>query len=207
MRQDSKKKGRVMRNSNVIWCYNANVERQYNIFGDNIEEVEDSDLDEYTDYEEIQEVTTPQPATQTNPQAIAEKERGKGQDGLNYFAPTINLQALLKENWFSSLRSNAIYNEPWTDGFIKELMASEWKDCIAEDWAVKGARSKHRQIKGYVIGLLRDAGVLKGSYNNIAKQAGITEDYHSFARYMGDGKKQPYADWVMQYVSLHDEGF
>ena len=34
-----------------------------------------------------------------------------------------------------------------------------------------------------------------------ADKAGIVEDARTFARYMADGKKQPYAEWVRQWLT------
>ena len=140
--------------------------------------------------------------------AEAAKRRSKGgkrqsQSGepLNYFAPTKNLQELLRQPWFKALRTDERYNQQWTDGFISALMASEWRDGIAMDWAVQGKRRKVTQIKGYIVGLLSDAGVLKGSYDSIAARIGLTDDPRSFSRYMSQGKKQPFAQWVLDYVS------
>ena len=120
---------------------------------------------------------------------------------LNYFAPTKNLQELLRQPWFKALRTDGCYDQQWTDGFVSALMASEFKDGIAQDWAIQGKRRKVNQIKGYIVGLLSDAGVLKGSYDSIAAKIGITDDSRSFSRYMGLGKKQPFAEWVSDYVS------
>ena len=120
---------------------------------------------------------------------------------LNYFAPTKNLQELLRQPWFKALRTDARYNQQWTDDFVSALMASEFKDGIAQDWAIQGKRRKVTQIKGYIVGLLSDAGVLKGSYDSIAARIGLTDDPRSFSRYMSQGKKQPFADWVSDYVS------
>lgn len=120
---------------------------------------------------------------------------------LNYFAPTINLQVFLKQEWFSEFRTNDMYNEKWTDGFISALMATEWKEIIARNWAVKGGREKKNQIKGYITGLLKNAGVLKGSYLSIAAKIGIMDKPRSFSKYMGQGNKQPYSDWVKGYVT------
>ena len=141
----------------------------------------------------VQEVTTLQ-----NLPLLSPRER---QQELNYFAPTKNLQILLKQSWFKELRTKDEYDEAWTDAFASALMTSEGKDSIAADWAVQGERSKINQIKGYVIGLLKDAGVLKGSYDSISTELGITEDPRTFSKYMGEGKKQPYADWVKGYVN------
>ena len=140
--------------------------------------------------------------------AEAAKRRPKGgwrqaQSGeeLNYFAPTKNLQELLRQSWFKALRTDERFNQQWTDGFVSALMASEWKDGIAQDWAIQGKRRKVTQIKGYIVGLLSDAGVLKGSYDSIAAKIGLTDDPRSFSRYMSQGKKQPFAEWVSDYVS------
>ena len=114
-----------------------------------------------------------------------------------------NLQTLLSRSWFSEVRTNEAYDQAWTDAFVKALMASEWRDDIARQWAATGQRSKIKQIKGYVLGLLADACVLRGSYNQIATKAGITDDPRIFSRYMAEGKKQPYAQWVMRYITEH----
>ena len=141
-------------------------------------------------------------------QAEAAKRQKKGfrrlaqnAEPLNYFAPTKNLQELLRQPWFRALRTDGGFDQQWTDDFISALMASEFKDGIAQDWAIQGKRRKVTQIKGYIVGLLSDAGVLKGSYDSIAAKIGITDDPRSFSRYMGLGKKQPFAEWVSDYVS------
>ena len=120
---------------------------------------------------------------------------------LSIFAPKKNMQELLKQKWFADVRTDEKYDAEWTDGFIEALMASEHRDGIARDWAVQGKRNKRTQIKGYVVGLLVDAGVLKGSYDGIAARVRLTDDPRSFSRYMGEGKRQVYADWVKEYVA------
>ena len=141
--------------------------------------------------------------------SLAQEERRKwlaaseagSRKSLNYYAPTKNLQELLKQGWFKEQRTKETYNEKWTDAFVCDLMASEWKDGIAQDWAIQGKRTKVNQIKGHLIGLLVDNGVLKGSYDSIAAKVALTEDSRSFSRYMSEGKKQPCADWVKDYVT------
>ena len=129
------------------------------------------------------------------------KRQASGTEPLNYFAPTKNLQELLRQPWFKALRTHERYNQQWTDGFVSALMASEYKDGIAQDWAIQGKRRKVTQIKGHIVGLLSDAGVLKGSYDSIAARIGLTDDPRSFSRYMSQGKKQPFAEWVSDYIS------
>lgn len=129
------------------------------------------------------------------------------EEELNYFAPTNSLQRLLKQPWFAEARSDKRYDTAWTDAFVEALMGSEYGEGIARDWAVQGLREKKSQIKGYVIGLLKDVSVLKGSYREIASKVGIVvneenkkDPYRTFADYMSRGKKQPYADWVKGYA-------
>jgi hypothetical protein len=120
---------------------------------------------------------------------------------LNRFAPKKNLQELLKEEWFAEVRSDEKYDAVWTDGFIGELMASEYGEGIARQWAVEGARQKRNQIKAYVVGLLKDAGVLKGSYIMIGNKTGLNNKERTFSTDMSRGKKQPYAAWVKESVA------
>ena len=138
----------------------------------------------------VQEVASPQnlPA----PSAIEQQRE------LNYFAPMNSLQRLLKSPWIEDVRANDEYNEQWTDTFIDALMQSEFRERIALEW---GKEERRLQIKGYIVGLLKDAGVLKGSYDKISEKVSLIENPRTFSKYMGTGKKQPYADWVKDYVS------
>lgn len=138
----------------------------------------------------VQEVASPQnlPA----PSAIEQQRE------LNYFAPANSLKRLLKGSWFAEVRSKDDYGEEWTDKFIDALMQSEHRDQIALEW---GKEDKPLQIKGHIVGLLKDAGVLKGSYDKIAEIISLTQNPRTFSKYMGAGKKQPFADWVKCYVS------
>lgn len=120
---------------------------------------------------------------------------------LNYFAPKRNLQELLKQSWFAAVRADKKYDAVWTDSFVNALMASEYGEGIARQWSVKGAREKKNQLKGYVVGLLKDARVLKGSYDAIARKVALTDEVRTFSKYMSQGKKQPYADWVKEWVA------
>ena len=53
-----------------------------------------------------------------------------------------------------------------------------------------------------IIGALKDAGVIKGSYSAIAKLLDIDgENPATLAKYIGMGKKQPFAEWINNYVS------
>ena len=128
------------------------------------------------------------------------EEPEKPKEKLNFFAPTNSLQLLLKGAWFAEVRTDAKYDAAWTDSFVEALMASEHGEGIARQWAVKGARNKRNQLKAYVVGLLKDAGVLKGSYDAIATMIDPNDKKRTLATNMSRGKKQPYADWVNEYI-------
>ena len=121
---------------------------------------------------------------------------------LNYFAPTKNLKMLLREEWFGMVATDdKKYDSKWTDGFVEALMASAWRDPIAKDWSVK---DKRLTLKCMIIGALKDSGVLRGSYNSIAKLLDMDdENPATLAKYMGLGKKQGFAQWIEDYVKLH----
>ena len=118
---------------------------------------------------------------------------------LNYFAPAKNLKVLLTEEWFGMLTADEkLFTTKWLHGFVDALMASEWRDQIASDWTVA---DKRLGLKCMIIGLLKDAGVIRGSYNSIAKLLDMDgEKPATLAKYMGMGKKQPYAEWIADYV-------
>lgn len=118
---------------------------------------------------------------------------------LNYFAPTKNLKVLLTEEWFGMLTTDEKrFTAKWIHSFVDALMASEWRDQIATDWAVK---DKRLGLKCMIIGILKDVGVIRGSYNSIAKLLEMDgENPATLAKYMGMGKKQPFAEWIEGYV-------
>lgn len=120
---------------------------------------------------------------------------------LNLFAPKKSLQELLKQNWLAEIRADEKYDVDWTGAFIEALMSSPFGNQIACDWDDKGRHGKCTQIKGYILGLLKDEGVLKGSYDSIAARVGLTDEPRTLSRYMGQGKKQPYAAWVKESVA------
>jgi len=129
-----------------------------------------------------------------------------GQDGRevpDFEAPTFNLKKMLWQPWFEGLRTDERYDAAWTDAFVEELMASEHGEKIARDWYNEGKLDKCTQIKGYVVGLLRDNEVLKGSKDAIAKRVNLMDNPRSFSKYMGKGCVQEYAQWVREYVKEH----
>jgi hypothetical protein len=115
------------------------------------------------------------------------------------FAPYFHIKEMLKSEWFVNLRIDAKYNAKWADAFAEALIRSVYGQQIADDW-----KDKSNQIKGYVIGCLKEAGVIASSFSNdsIAKAAGIMERSRSFGRYIGkESQEQPYAGWIQMHVN------
>ena len=141
--------------------------------------------------EEYQRLKVEQQAAADTPQSQEEQ--------LNFFAPTKHLTLLLQEEWFSLLTTNEnLYVQQWRQQMVEALMATEWGEQIARDWAVS---EKRLTLKCMIVGCLKDAGVIKGSYNQIAKLLDFDdENTATLAKYLGMGKKQPYADWISDYV-------
>ena len=116
----------------------------------------------------------------------------------NLFAPYFHIKEMLKGEWLKNLRTGAKYNDKWADAFAEGLMRSEYGNQIADDW-----KEKANQVKGYVIGCLKEAGVIKSKISNdsIAKVVGVMEKSRSFSKYIGkESQEQPYAGWVLKHV-------
>jgi hypothetical protein len=119
-------------------------------------------------------------------------------ENTKYFAPYFHIKEMLKGEWFKNLRTDARYNDIWADAFAEALMRSEYGNQIADAW-----KEKANQVKGYVIGCLKEAGVIKSSISNdsIAKVAGIMEKSRTFGKYIGkESQEQPYANWIKKHA-------
>ena len=129
-------------------------------------------------------------------------------DGLNYETPRIVLQKMLLEEWFSKVCVNSkLYTTRWRKELVDNLMASEHGKYIASQWEHK---DKIQTIKGKFIGTLILAGVLDTNKLSVARDIlGISpntrnedekKEASTLANYMGQGKKEPYLDWIKDYV-------
>jgi len=116
---------------------------------------------------------------------------------LNYFAPAKNLKVLLAEEWFEIHRTDKRFDGQWTEALVNALMRSEHKDYIATEW---GKDKRQDFIRGCLLGLLKEGGVIKGSMDSIARSANVCDNYRTFSKYMGQCRQEPYADWVLEYV-------
>lgn len=133
-----------------------------------------------------------------------EKKRGAKLNHvvLDYDTTRDGLKSFLTEEWLEELRSDERYTVGWMNAFVDALISSPHGEKIVRDWSVEG-RKKKNEIMGYVLGLLKENGVLKGSYDAISRRVNLMEKYRSFAKHIGEGKKQLYALWVKEYVDSH----
>lgn len=116
----------------------------------------------------------------------------------NYFQTGRFLKRIVHEEWFEELRTDKRFTEKWRDKLVDDLLESKWKDLLGRTWE---DRNRRETLKGHFVGTLIDAGVLSGGYDAIAKTMGYEEDYRSFSHYLGRGKRQPYFDWIVEYVN------
>lgn len=144
------------------------------------------------------------PHLQGSPASPHNQERQRD-DSLNYFAPRKNLQMMLCEEWFDKVSTDKkMYTRAWRETLVLELMKSEHGDYIARKWSDKTQRL---QIKGHVVGALKEAGVLKGSDLAVARaylgkeEKDLSKEVKTFAKYMGDSRHEPYFEWVAEYVT------
>ena len=99
--------------------------------------------------------------------------------------------------WTSTCWPDRCYDTKWTEDFVNALMKSEHRDYIATEWS-KDKRQDY--IRGCVLGLLKEGGIIKGSMDSIARSANVCENYRTFSKYMGQCHQEPYADWVLDYA-------
>ena len=118
-------------------------------------------------------------------------------EGSRYFAIYINLLKMFEKPWFKEFRSDKKYSVKWIEQFLEDLLRSEWRDEIADEW-----KTKSLYVKGCIIGCLKEAGIISGSDLSIASEIVKSEDFDdkSFAVYIGRGKKKAYCEWVRNYV-------
>lgn len=119
------------------------------------------------------------------------------EEELNYFQPQLHLKRLFEMEWFEICRTKPDYTQKWGEDVVDALMDSKWKDHIAREWSVP---KKRIEIRGHLMGILKDAGALKGSYDSISMVARIHNNTRTFSRYMSLGKKQPYYSWLVDHL-------
>ena len=139
--------------------------------------------DDYTEYEEVDAGKTAEPFVKQEP---------------NYFQAGRFLKNVLKDKWFEEVRTHQRYTSKWREAFVDALLDSDYRREIAKAYKDK---YKRESLKGYVVGCLKDTGVISGAYDVIARQMGYNEEsYRTFSRYLGRGKNQDYFSWIKDYV-------
>jgi len=180
--------------------HSRKVEINLAVLMEEMRKAQQQEQEEAYGYAEYEEVAPAGDSYEGEEETEAEEEDET--EELNYFQPELHLTRLLTGDWFAELRTDERYDKDWCRTFVGSLMASEHRDAIARGWAVKG-RSKKDVIRGHIVGCLKDAGVLKHSYDAIAKAIWGDEKFRTHGIYLGKGKKEPYADWIREYVEKH----
>jgi hypothetical protein len=196
MNKENDKKRKLYGQFAWILNYQPKIEHQHIHMGN--QKVEDEPIGEEADYEEVK----------ADKQKSNDKVDGVKDKKLNYKSPTIVLQRMLEGDWFDKNSTNKkLYNKEWRTKLVSDLMASSHGAYIATLWEHEDKRAS---IKGKLIGTLVGAGVLKSNKAAIARAfLGISDntrdadekkEVNTFGTYIGRGKKEPYADWVKDYV-------
>lgn len=131
---------------------------------------------------------------------MSEDSQSKNENKLNYVAPKLALQEILKGSWIDSVVVDKNkYSYIWRQTMVEALMKSELAKDIATEWADEG---KRLQVKFAFVGAIKDVGVLNSSYNALASKFDVPNvDAASLAKYMGYGKRKSYFEWLKQYVN------
>lgn len=139
--------------------------------------------DDYTEYEEVDARKTAQEVEEQEP---------------NYYQAGRFLTEVLNGIWFEEVRTHQRYTSKWRKAFVDALLASDYGRDIAK---AREDKDKREPLKAYVVGCLKDAGVISGTYDGIARVMGYDEEsYRSFSRNLGRGKNQDYFLWIKAYV-------
>ena len=128
----------------------------------------------------------------------------EGIEGTKYFGIYINLLKMFEEPWFKEFRSDKKYSVKWIEQFLNDLMRSEWRDEIADEWYKPDMK---KTVLGYIIGCLITAGVLEGSDSSIGSAVVKHIKFDdkaimgkTMAINFGKGRKKGYCDWICDYV-------
>jgi hypothetical protein len=172
--------------------FGSDFNKDEGVPGSNIVETEEAE------YEEVKD----------SQQKETDKDIKGGEEKLNYTSPTIALKRMLEGDWFDKVSTNkGLYIKEWRTKLVADLMTSEHGTYIARLWEHKDKRAT---IKGQLIGTLVEAGVLNKNKSAVARAyLGISDntrdvdekkEANTFGKYIGQGDKEPYADWVKDYV-------
>jgi hypothetical protein len=192
-KEDKNNKQTVYQQLAMILNYKPHIEHQHiHIDG------KDNNEEENTEFEEVKAGQQEEP----------DSDEGGNEKKLNYKSPTIALQRMLEGDWFDKRSTDKkLYHKEWRSKLVADLMASEYGVHIATLWEYE---SKRPTIKGRLIGALAGAGVLKTNkaaiaraylgYSDHTRDEDEKREVNTFGKYIGEWKKEPYANWVKDYV-------
>lgn len=196
MNKENDKKRKLYGQFAWILNYQPKIEHQHIHMGN--QKVEDEPIGEEADYEEVK----------ADKQKSNDKVDGVKDKKLNYKSPTIVLQRMMEGEWFDKVSTNkGLYSKEWRSKLVAALMASGHGAYIARLW---GHEDKRLTIRGRFVGTLVGAGVLSKNksavaraylgFNDNTRDKDEKKDVNTFGKYIGQWKKEPYADWVKDYV-------
>jgi len=116
----------------------------------------------------------------------------------HHFAIVKSITVKMERFWSEKVITDRRFKLSYIEQLLNELLDSEWGKAIAQDWRI---RSKRDKLECKIIGAMKDAGITSVSYNALApKISQIEKIPDSIANYLGQGKDEPYFDWICEYV-------
>jgi hypothetical protein len=122
------------------------------------------------------------------------------EDSSETFGIINTMTRLMMQDWFKAFRTDKKYDDDWIKQLMTDLLNSEHRQTLLGIWQHP---KKRPWLKAALIGCVRDAGILKGSYLKIATAIinGSQKDNNNFSNYMGQGKNEPFFEWFVDYVN------
>lgn len=116
----------------------------------------------------------------------------------NHFAIVKSITVKMERFWSEKVITDKRFNLSFIEHLLNELLDSEWGKAIVQDWRIMSKRDK---LECKIIGAMKDAGISGFSYNALAPIISQIEKIpDSIANYLGQGKDEPYFDWICEYV-------
>lgn len=138
-------------------------------------------------------------------------EKNKGIKNEEIREVTEIIKNILNKNSLVELMSKPCSLKTWRDKFVNDLMR-EFGDTIANGWKSEGKKNIRSKIKGWLLGDMKRAGLISGSYAKIASliycdqnesETRDTVSSKSLEIYMGPRQGSPYTEWVKAYIKKY----
>ena len=88
------------------------------------------------------------------------------------------------------------FDAEWLGGYMAALMGSEYREELARNWAVGNKRDI---IVCLIVGALKEAHVLNGTYSDIARKMDEA-NARTLAKYIGQAKRHAITEWTIEYL-------